>query len=160
MEWEADLRRGIKLGCFYSNLCKWVCLHLLQDSLWIEVTDVQLYRTMGARVWFTVPVLHLAVMEVCEKDTVNKEKETGMCIRPGKAFWYNTLQYVVQSYSTTVGLAVVMRTRHCCEMTDRLKACDRFSFLGVPSGWEERKGGWNVLLNRSKTWRKKPAIKH
>lgn len=27
MEREADLSRGMALGCFYSNLCKWACLH-------------------------------------------------------------------------------------------------------------------------------------
>lgn len=27
MEQEADLSRGMGLGCFYSNLCKWACLH-------------------------------------------------------------------------------------------------------------------------------------
>lgn len=27
MEREADLSRGMELACFYSNLCKWACLH-------------------------------------------------------------------------------------------------------------------------------------
>lgn len=80
---------------------------LCRIPLWTEVADVPLYRTMGARVWFTVPLLHLALTEVCEKDRANKEKETGMCIRQGdiseKAFWHNTVHSLVLWHHCGIG---------------------------------------------------------
>lgn len=70
MEREADLSRGMALGCFYSNLCKWACLHCAR---FLCEPGSQTYQSIEPR--FTVLFLHLARTEVCEKDGENKKRE-------------------------------------------------------------------------------------
>lgn len=94
MEQEADLSRGMELDCFYSNLCKWACLHYSGF-----LCEWRSERYQSIEPWGPECGLQRLYCtwhwRRCVRKTECQERETGMCTRQRdvseKAFWYKIL---------------------------------------------------------------------
>lgn len=116
MKQEADLSRGMALGCFYSNLCKWAYLHYA--GFLCEAGSCHSTGPWGPRVEFAV-FLRLKLTEVCEKT----KKETGVRVEAcagGSLRPSHTTQCIVHCTSTTVGIGMVMGDQGYVAMDESL----------------------------------------
>lgn len=133
---------GMEFGCFYSNLCKWACLHYVDSSMNRSCRHTTLWNHGDQSMFYLIEL-------GTERDVWKRLSEYGELDRNvhimGILFWYNILQGLMLWHHLV---------RNCCSLTVWLKDFVRFRVLKVEKKTGEGTMVQNVMCEHRQTYKK------